>query len=85
MACIFLRSSCPGPGPHMLEAADQQICQLALPAVYCPGTGQRHQHCISVGKIMLTVERFVCATSFPAMDSFHAEGCYSPAVTNFTG
>lgn len=69
----------------MLEVADQQMCQLVLPAVYCPGTGQRHQHCISIGKMLLAVEGFVCATSLPTLDSLHTEGCYSPAVTKFTG
>ena len=31
------------------------------------------------------MEGLVCATSLPALDSLHVEGCYSPAITNFTG
>ena len=82
----LLGSSSPDPGPHVLEVADQQMCQLVLPEVYCPGRGQRHQHCISMGGMLPAVEGLVCATSLPAMDSLHAEGCYSPAITtNFTG
>lgn len=81
----LLGSTSPDPGPHMLEAADQQTCQLVLPAVYCPGTGQRQQHCISTGKMLLAVEGFVCATSFRALDSLHAECCYFPAIATFTG
>lgn len=81
----LLGSSSPDPGPHVVEVAHQQMCQLVLPAVYPPGTGERHQHCISMGKLLLAVERFVCATSHLAVDLLHAEGYYSPAVTNFIG
>jgi len=69
----------------MLEVADPQMRQLVLPAVCCPGTGQRDQCCIPMGKLLRAMEGLVCATSLPALDSLHVEGCYSPAITNFTG